>query len=70
MTAPSQLLCVFYALGAIAALYGTQSGNLQYASTFSQFVTDLKTNLGHAGQRMTTLSTALHFTQRILPTVV
>jgi hypothetical protein len=55
MTRTSQLLCVFYALVAIAALYGTQSENLQYASTFSQFLTqfpsilpqfltDLKTN--------------------------
>ena len=39
MTRTSQLLCVFYALVAITALYGTQSENLQYASTFSQFLT-------------------------------
>ena len=39
MTRTSQLLCVFYALVAITALYGTMSENLQYASTFPQFLT-------------------------------
>ena len=39
MTRTSQLLCDFYALVAIMALYGTQSENLHYATTFSQFLT-------------------------------
>ena len=39
MTRTSKFLCVFYALVAIAALYGTQSENLQYSSTFWQFLT-------------------------------
>ena len=55
MTRTSQLLCVFYALVALTALYGTMSENLQYASSFPrflaqfpsilpQFLTDMKAN--------------------------
>jgi Terpene cyclase DEP1 len=52
MTRTSKFLCVFYALVAIAALYGTWSENLQYPSlrhflypsAFRQFFTDLKAN--------------------------
>jgi hypothetical protein len=39
MIRTSQLLCVFYALVAVAALYGTMSENLLYASTLPQFLT-------------------------------
>jgi hypothetical protein len=43
----SKLLCMFYALVAVAALYGTWSENLQYgspATAGAQFLTDLKVN--------------------------
>jgi hypothetical protein len=52
MTRTSKCLCVFYALVAIGALYGTWSENLQYPSLrhflypsfFTQFITDVKAN--------------------------
>lgn len=47
MTRSSQILCAFYALLAVAALYGTWSENLQYgspATAGAQFLTDLKVN--------------------------
>jgi hypothetical protein len=47
MSRASKLLCVFYALIAVAALYGTWSENLQYgapATAGAQFLADLKVN--------------------------
>jgi hypothetical protein len=52
MTRTSKFLCAFYALVAIAALYGTWSENLQYPSLrhlqyfslLTQFLTDMKAN--------------------------
>ena len=47
MKRANQLLCIFYALIAVAALYGTWSENLLYGSPATaggQFLTDLKAN--------------------------
>ena len=45
MSRTSKFLCVFYALIAVAALYGTWSENLLYGPNMSsQFLTDLKVN--------------------------
>jgi hypothetical protein len=47
MTRASRLLCIFYALIAVAALYGTWSENLLYGSPTNaggQFLWDLRAN--------------------------
>lgn len=46
MSRAKQILCVVYALIAVAALYGTWSENLSYppATMGAQFLTDLKAN--------------------------
>ena len=46
MSRSKQLLCLFYALVAVAALYGTWSENLSYPpnAVATQFLTDLRAN--------------------------